>query len=97
MNLASLSSPGFGPQGEFDPNPEAGVLLGYLAWSVTAAAVAGVMFVGVQMAMQLRYGEMGAGSAHFRGLVLVMAACILCISAGPLVEFVVQPYLLSPP
>ncbi|EST26561.1 hypothetical protein [Streptomyces niveus] len=97
MNLASPPARDFGPQGNFDPNPQGGQLLEYLAWSVTAAAVAGVMFVGVQMAMQLRYGEMGAGSVHFRGLVLVMIACILCISAGPLVEFVVQPYLLSPP
>lgn len=97
MNLASPPPTTFEPQGEFDPNPQASVLLGYLGWSVTAAAVAGVMFIGVQMAMQLRYGEMGAGSAHFRGLVLVMIACILCLSAGPLVEYVVQPYLLPPP
>ncbi|MEV8335920.1 hypothetical protein OG211_20245 [Streptomyces niveus] len=96
MNLAAPDED-FGPKGQFDPNPQAGVLLEYLAWSVSAAAVAGVMFIGVQMAMQLRHGEMGAGTTHFRGLVLVMVACILCISAGPLVEFVVQPYLLSAP
>ncbi|MEU9748674.1 hypothetical protein [Streptomyces niveus] len=97
MNLASPPPQDFGPQGDFDPDPEGSILIGYLGWSVTAAAVAGVMFVGVQMAMQLRYGEMGAGSTHFRGLVLVMIACILCLTAGPLVEYVVKPYLLSPP
>ncbi|MEV8340114.1 hypothetical protein [Streptomyces niveus] len=96
MNLASPPPRDFGPQGDFDPNPQAGQLLEYIAWSVTAAAVAGVMFIGVQMAMQLRAGEMGAGTAHFRGLVFVMLACILCLSAGPLVEFIVQPYLLAP-
>lgn len=97
MNLASPPPNDFGPKGSFDPNPQAGQLLEYLAWSVSAAAVAGVMFIGVQMAMQLRHGEMGAGTTHFRGLVFVMVACILCMSAGPLVEFVVQPYLVGAP
>lgn len=78
----------------FDPSGEGLELLELLGWCVTAAAVAGVMIIGMQMALQLRYGEMGAGATHFRGLVIIMGSCILGISAGPLVQFVIAPYLL---
>ncbi|MET4927062.1 hypothetical protein P3L51_32700 [Streptomyces sp. PSRA5] len=70
------------------------VLLEYLAWSVTAAAVAGVIVIGIQMALQLRRGEMGEGATHFRGLAIILGCCILAVTAGPLVDFVIEPYLL---
>ncbi|GAA4788402.1 hypothetical protein [Streptomyces ziwulingensis] len=92
MNLAG-PDPEFAPNGTFDPNPQAGELLGNLAWIVTAAAVAGVIIIGTQMALQLRRGEMGEGATHFRGFATVLGACILGISAGPLVNFVITPYL----
>ncbi|MGX1117293.1 hypothetical protein RKD37_002656 [Streptomyces ambofaciens] len=84
----------YGPTGDFDPNPQAGELLGNLAWLVTAAAVAGVIFIGIQMAMRLRAGEMGEGATYFRGVVIILGSCILCATAGPLVNFVIWPYLL---
>ncbi|MFJ8751500.1 hypothetical protein ACIREO_19535 [Streptomyces sp. NPDC102441] len=93
MNLAEVA-PDYAPNGRFDPNPEASELLGYFAWTVTAAAVAGVIIIGTQMALQLRRGEMGEGATYFRGMVLVLGACILCISAGPLVNYVIFPYLI---
>jgi hypothetical protein len=69
------------------PNNPAGQLLGTLAWCATAAGVAGVTIVGIQLALQLRRGEMGEGATYFRGLVIVMAACVLASTAGPIVSF----------
>ncbi|MES4886068.1 hypothetical protein ABVB69_37045 [Streptomyces sp. NPDC000349] len=94
MSRAQSVTQDFGPNGQFDPNPQASELLGNLAWMVTAAAVAGIIVVGIQMAMQLRRGEMGEGATYFRGLVIVLGSCVLGVSAGPLVNFVVTPYLL---
>ncbi|MEU0127045.1 hypothetical protein [Streptomyces sp. NPDC006289] len=93
MNLADE----FAPNGKFDPNPQASELLGNFAWVVTAAAVAGVIVIGTQMALQLRRGEMGEGATHFRGFAIVMGACILGMTAGPLVNYVIHPYLLPAP
>lgn len=101
MNPAEIPrpswSPGeaeYGPNKKFVPGPEAGQLLGYLAWLVTAAAVAGVIVIGIQMAMRLRAGEMGEGATYFRGIVIILGSCILGASAGPLVNYVIWPYLL---
>ncbi|WP_381798885.1 hypothetical protein [Streptomyces niveus] len=101
MNLAEAPRPSYepgeseyGPSLDFDPQPEAGELLGYLAWLVTAAAVAGVIFIGIQMAMRLRAGEMGEGATYFRGIVIILGSCVLGVTAGPLVNFVIWPYLL---
>ncbi|WP_329473058.1 hypothetical protein OIE75_32320 [Streptomyces sp. NBC_01723] len=94
MSRAQSVTGDFGPNGQFDPNPQASELLGNLAWMVTAAAVAGIIVVGIQMALQLRRGEMGEGATYFRGLVIVLGSCVLCVSAGPLVNFVIMPYLL---
>jgi hypothetical protein len=60
-------------------------VLGYLAWLVTAAGVAGLMFVGTRMAVALRTGD---GEEHLRAYLLVLAACVIGASAGPLVQFV---------
>ncbi|MEE1940978.1 hypothetical protein V1L54_16465 [Streptomyces sp. TRM 70361] len=91
---ASIRPEDFGPNGPFNPSPQAEQLLGYLAWCVSAAAVAGLIIVGLQMAMQLRRGEMGEGATYFRGAFFVLGACVLGVTAGPIVQFVVSPYLL---
>lgn len=62
-------------------------LLGYLAWGATAAGVAGILIVGMQLALQLRRSEPGEGATYFRGLVYVLLACVLASTAGPIVEF----------
>uniref|UniRef100_UPI0004C23524 hypothetical protein n=1 Tax=Streptomyces sp. NRRL S-813 TaxID=1463919 RepID=UPI0004C23524 len=77
----------------FNPNPQAADLLGYLAWTLTAAAIAGLIIIGIKLALQLRRGLMGEGTAHFQAMAAVLGACILGVSAGPIVEFVVSPYL----
>ncbi|MFG3253225.1 hypothetical protein [Streptomyces sp. NPDC048172] len=81
-----------GPCKTFDPT-EANEILSIIAWCVTAAAVAGLIVIGINMALQVRNGEMGEGATHFRGVVIVATSCVLCATAGPLVEFVISPYL----
>jgi hypothetical protein len=62
-------------------------LLNILAWAVTAASVAGLIITGINMALQLRRGEPGEFSEHWRGLVYVGSACMLGLTAGPIVQF----------
>lgn len=83
---APVPSP-FVPPPAYTPVGEAGELLGLLAWCVTAAGVAGLLIVGIQMAVQLNRGTPGEGAEYFRGLVMVAFACVLGASAGPLVMF----------
>ncbi|WP_314411274.1 hypothetical protein [Streptomyces sp. DSM 40484] len=97
MELLPLADGLLPERKSFDPDPQGSTLLGYLAWTVTAAAVGGIMVVGIQMALQLRRGEMGEGATYFRGLAIVVGACVLGLTAGPLVEFVIKPYVLAPP
>ncbi|MEH1028381.1 hypothetical protein ACWD6L_14930 [Micromonospora profundi] len=77
----------FVPPPGYTPVTEANDLLGLLAWCVTAAAIAGLIIVGIQMALQLNRGTPGEGAEHFRGLAVVALACVLGASAGPLVSF----------
>ncbi|MEU6602917.1 hypothetical protein [Streptomyces flaveolus] len=71
----------------FDPGADADFLLGILAWSASAAGVAGVLITGMLLALQLRRGEHGEGSSYMRGLFFVMAGCVLATTAGPIVGF----------
>ncbi|MEV6133673.1 hypothetical protein AB0M05_43885 [Streptomyces violaceusniger] len=92
MNLADLISVA-APKDTKDFNPSehgADFLLAYLAWAVTATAVAGLIVIGIQMAMRLRRGE---GAEYYREGIIVAVACVLGVAAGPLVEFAVVPYL----
>lgn len=73
--------------GTFDPGADADFLLGVLAWSASAAGVAGVVITGMLMALQLRRGEMGEGASYMRGLFFVLAGCVLAATAGPIVQF----------
>lgn len=70
----------------FDPGPEAGFLLGVLAWCATAAGVFGILTVGILMSLQLRHGVPGEKAEHLRGLTIIMIACVIAASAGPLVQ-----------
>jgi hypothetical protein len=89
-----VSPSDFGPNGSFDPTAQGVPLLSLLAWGVTATAIAGLLIVGIQMSLQLRRGEMGEGATYFRGAFFVMLGCVLATTAGPLVEFVISPFLL---
>lgn len=72
----------------YTPTSDAGDILGILSWCVTAAGVAGLLIVGLQMALQLRRGEMGEGATYFRGVFYVALACVIAATVGPLVTFV---------
>ncbi|WP_428964162.1 hypothetical protein [Micromonospora fluostatini] len=77
------------PPGQFNPlagDGEALDLLNLLAWCMTAAAVGGLIIVGIQMAIQLNRGTPGEESDHFRGLAFIALACILGAAAGPIVS-----------
>jgi hypothetical protein len=70
-----------------DPNDPGMRLLNLLAWSVSAAAVAGFIIVGMNMAVQLRRGDPGEFSEHWRGFLIVGLSSILGMTAGPIVDF----------
>lgn len=84
---APVPSPFVPPPAYTPVGGEAGELLGLLAWCVSAAGVAGLLIVGIQMAIQLNRGTPGEEAEYFRGLVVVALACVLGASAGPLVTF----------
>jgi len=60
-------------------------VLGYMAWFVTVAAVAGLLIIGTRMAISLRSGE---GQEHLTQFAVVMGACVIGATAGPIVSFV---------
>ncbi|MFI9644105.1 hypothetical protein ACIG87_29315 [Micromonospora sp. NPDC051925] len=81
--------PPVAPLPQYNPLDSGGLepLLNLLAWSVTAASVAGLMIVGISMALQLNRGTPGEESEHFRGFTVVVLSCVLGASAGPLVTW----------
>ncbi|MET7608137.1 hypothetical protein ABZS96_38090 [Streptomyces avermitilis] len=85
--MTAILSTSYHLAGTFDPGADADFLLGVLAWSASAAGVAGVLITGVLMALQLRSGEMGEGASYKRGLFFVLAGCVLAVTAGPIVQF----------
>ncbi|MDX3586995.1 hypothetical protein OG920_27060 [Streptomyces europaeiscabiei] len=64
---------------------ELNYVLNILAWLVTAAGVCGLLIVGSRMAVSLRSGE---GDEHLTQFAMVMGACIIGATAGPIVGFV---------
>ncbi|CAM5662952.1 MULTISPECIES: hypothetical protein [Streptomyces] len=74
---------------DFDPTAGGGAMtiLRLLAWCASAAGVAGLIIVGIQMSIQLRRGDPGEGGEHFRGVFFVVIASLLATCAGPLVAF----------
>ncbi|WP_235460296.1 hypothetical protein [Streptomyces olivochromogenes] len=82
--------------GAYNPPAGAGTILGILAWCATAAGVAGLLVVGISMAVQLNRGEPGEGGTHFRGIFFVTLGCLVASTAGPLVAFLGDLSLLGP-
>lgn len=59
-------------------------VLGYIAWLVTAAGVAGLLIAGSRMAVALKTGD---AEEHLREYLIVLGACVIGACAGPLVGF----------
>ncbi|MEV6017937.1 MULTISPECIES: hypothetical protein [unclassified Streptomyces] len=60
-------------------------VLGIIAWLVTAAGVAGLMIVGSRMALAVKSGEF---EEHLNQFLMVLGACVIGATAGPIVGFV---------
>lgn len=75
------------PEIEINPSVHTNLdyVLGIMAWLVTAAGVAGLLFIGIRMAIAVRNGD---GDEHVREFLMVMCACVLGATAGPFVQFV---------
>lgn len=73
----------------FDPGVGGGAMtiLRLLAWCASAAGVAGLIIIGIQMSLQLRRGDPGEGGEHFRGVFFIVLSSLLATCAGPLVAF----------
>lgn len=68
-----------------DVTKELDKVLGYIAWLVTAAGVAGLMIVGSRMALSVKTGEF---EEHLSQFLMVLGACVIGATAGPIVGFV---------
>ncbi|MBQ1049928.1 hypothetical protein KBX50_15825 [Micromonospora sp. C51] len=62
-------------------------LLDFLAWLVSAAAVAGVLITGTTLASQLRRGALEERTEYMKHVAFVLAACLIATSAGPLIAW----------
>lgn len=80
----------------WDPGGDGGLIINVLSWSASACGVAGLIIVGLQMALQLRRGEPGEGGEYFRGVFFVVVGCVLATTAGPLVKFLGDLALQGP-
>ncbi|SPF07059.1 hypothetical protein [Streptomyces sp. MA5143a] len=61
-------------------------VLSLLAWLVTVAGVGGLLWLGASMAVSVKSGRQRVGDFMER-FVLVLTACVLAVTAGPLVAF----------
>lgn len=73
------------PAGSYTPPGGAHYIINILAWAASAAGVAGLIIVGMLMALQLRRGDPGEGGEHFRGVFYVTLSCLVATTAKPLV------------
>ncbi|MEV6509145.1 hypothetical protein [Streptomyces sp. NPDC051642] len=80
----------------WDPGADGQMILNTLCWCASACGVAGLIIVGMQMALQLRRGDPGEGGEHFRGVFFVVLACVIASTAGPLVTFLGDLTLQGP-
>ncbi|WP_328749926.1 hypothetical protein OHT57_31240 [Streptomyces sp. NBC_00285] len=80
----------------YDPGADGKTILNTLCWGASACGVAGLIIVGMQMALQLRRGDPGEGGEHFRGVFYVVLGCVLATTAGPLVLFLGDLTLQGP-
>ncbi|MDJ0344233.1 hypothetical protein QMK19_28920 [Streptomyces sp. H10-C2] len=81
-HLTTLAIPNPGQGGEPPFAQKLLTILGWVAWGVTLACVAGVLIVAGKMAMAHNRGE---GGEHARALGMVGAACIIAGSASAIV------------
>ncbi|MER5339345.1 hypothetical protein ABT030_03185 [Streptomyces mirabilis] len=84
------------PSGPYEPGANGDVILGIIAWCASACGIAGLIIVGMQMALQLHRGEPGEGGEHFRGVFFVGLACLVASTAGPIVAYLGDLSLLGP-
>ncbi|MEW1647170.1 MULTISPECIES: hypothetical protein [unclassified Streptomyces] len=80
----------------YDPGDDGHLVINTLSWCASACGVAGLIIVGIQMALQLRRGDPGEGGEHFRGVFFVALACVIATTAGPLVTFLGDLTLQGP-
>ncbi|MCP3766794.1 MULTISPECIES: hypothetical protein [Streptomyces] len=70
-----------------DVTRELDTVLGWMAWLVTCAGVAGLIIVGTRMALAVKTGDT---EEHLREFLTVMGACVIGAAAGPLVQFLLN-------
>ncbi|WP_371577811.1 hypothetical protein [Streptomyces sp. NBC_01314] len=77
------------PPIEISPSVTANLdyVLNIMAWLVTAAGVAGLLIVGIRMAIAVRNGDR---DEHVREFLMVMSACVLGATAGPVVSYLLN-------
>ncbi|BBC31828.1 hypothetical protein SGFS_031220 [Streptomyces graminofaciens] len=61
-------------------------VMSLLAWLVTAAGVGGLLWLGASMAVSVRSGQRVGD--FMESFLMVMVACVLAVTAGPLVAFI---------
>ncbi len=66
-------------------------LLNLMAWCVSAAAVAGLIIIGMTMASRIRSGVFAERSEYLRQFITVLIACLIAATAGPIIEWLKIP------
>jgi hypothetical protein len=62
-------------------------LLNLLAWCVSSAALIGLIIAATQLSLQLRRGVTGYSAELLRPFIILITACLIAASAGPVVSF----------
>jgi len=70
-----------------DPKAPVVQLLNLMAWCVSAAAVLGLLVTGTTVAAQLRRGALEERTEYVRQITVVIMACLIATTAGPVVEW----------
>jgi hypothetical protein len=86
---STLSSAMTTPLAEGPPpgvTKELDYVLNMIAWLVTAAGVAGLLIVGTRMALAVKSGD---AEEHLSQFLIVLGACVIGATAGPIVGFVI--------
>ncbi|WBB57317.1 hypothetical protein [Verrucosispora sp. WMMD573] len=70
-------------------NPDKAVskLLGFMAWLVSAAAVAGLLITAATLASQVRRGALEERTDYVKHLAFVLVACLVATTAGPIMAW----------
>ncbi|WP_331460989.1 hypothetical protein [Micromonospora tarapacensis] len=62
-------------------------LLDFMAWLVSAAAVAGLLITAATLASQVRRGALEERTEYVKHLAFVLTACLLATTAGPIIAW----------